>query len=316
MEISPKRFLDTVVLKHTYLNLPPVKEFLSDKWFKKKITKDGILAVYIFNVPRNSRSPRMTFSQSANYVWHLSAEVSFAAWQRGSNVQLCHEAEIPNFLNFLSDEVSAESGLTFDAFRAKVCRIDVAEDIQVGAANITRIIKDVSRTKLNGFVRHNIDDETVLFKNKGQTLNLEITFYDKFKQACKEYPNAPDLDLARDILRQEVRLRKTQLDKVVKDLNLPNLSAEVLLTQAVAEHILNYGKEIVHFDLSLKENDDWIFELAKKLPITKVILIVGFVVLLRRLGSDFYLLDIFDFNKRSYQRYIKKCFDAGINPYE
>lgn len=316
MKSSPKRFLDTVVLIHTYFNLPPVEEFLSDKWFKKKITKKGILAMYILKVPRNSRLPRMTLSQSANYVWHLTVEVSFAAWGRKSNVQLCDEMEILNFLFLLSDTVSNESGLKFDAFTAKVCRIDVAEDIQVGAANITRIIKNVSRIKLNGFDRHNINDETVLFKNKGQILNLEITFYDKFKQACKEYPNATDLDLARGVLRQEVRLRKTKLDKIVDDLNLPNRSAEVFLTEAVADHILNYGKEFVHFDLALMDDEDWIFELATNLPIAKAILIIGFVFLLRRFGSEFYEISNLDFNKRSYQRYIKKCFDNGINPYE
>ena len=278
--------------------------------------KSGMIAVYVLNVPKNSRLPRMTLSQSADYIWHLSVEVSLSAWQRGSNVQLCNEIEIRQFLYLLSEYVFEKSGLEFDAFTAKVCRIDVAEDIQVGAANITRIIKDVSRTKLNGFVRHNIEDETIYFKNIGQVLNVEITFYDKFKQARKKYPKAEDLDLARGILRQEVRLRKTKIDKIVKELNLPNQTAEILLTQDVAEYILNYGKEIVHFDLSLKNEDDWIFALATRLPIAKAILIIGFVFLLRRFGSDFYELAIFDFTKRSYQRYIKKCFDNGINPFE
>ncbi len=316
MNNSEKRFLDTVMLKHNYFNLPPPGDFLSKNWFKKTNVKSGMIAVYVLKVPKNSRLPRMTLSQSADYIWHLMVEVSLSAWQRGSNIQLCNEIEIRQCLYLLSEYVFEKSGLNFDAFTAKVGRIDVAEDIQVGAANIKRIIKQVSRTELNGFDRHNINDETILFKNIGQVLNVEITFYDKFRQACKEYPNAADLDFARGILRQEVRLRKTKIAKIVKELSLPNQTAEVLLTQEVAEHILNYGKETVYFDLSLKAEDDWIFELATRLPIGKAILIIGFVFLLRRFGSDFYELAVLDFNKRSYQRYIKRCFDNGVNPFE
>lgn len=316
MEIFLTRFLDTVVLTQTYFSLPPVKEFLSLEWYQIKKKRRGKLALYVLFVPENSRLPRMTLSQTADFHWHLSVEVSFSAWQRGSNIQPCNEAEIPFFLNLLSEYVSQKCGLPFNAFKAKVSRIDVVDDRFVGEENLFRIIKDTSRIKLNLFDRTNINDETVYFENVGQVQNFVITFYDKYKQSCKEYPDAADLELARGILRQEVRLRKGKIDKVVKDLNLPDKTAEVFLTQRVAEHILNYGKETVHFDLSLTEEKDWILEIATKLPIVKAILIIGFIFLIRRFGNDFYKIEIFDFNKRSYQRYIKKCFDSGINPYE
>lgn len=316
MSTLHKRFLDTVALKHTYINLPPVEEFLSREWFKVKQRRFGKLSVYILNVPSKSYLPRMTLSQTPDFIWHLSVEVSFSAWQRGSNIQLCDENEIPFFLDMLSGYVYEKSGLNFDAFKAKVSRIDIAEDIYVGEINTSRIIRDVSRIKLNGFDRTNINDETIFFENAGEAKNLVITFYDKFKQARKIYPDASDLELARGILRQEVRLRTAQIERFVELLNLPNRTAEIFLTQSVAEYILSYGKEKVRFDLSLVEEKDWVLEIASKLPTVKAILIIGFILLLRRFGNDFYQISNFDFNKRSYQRYIKKCFDSGINPYE
>ena len=316
MATLPKRFLDTVALTQTYLNLPPVEEFLSLEWYKKKRDIGRKLCSYILKVPKNSHLPRMTLSQTPDYVWHLTVEVSFSAWLRGSNIQPFDETEIPYGLQWLSDHASQKSGLIFDAFKSNVSRIDVVDDMFVGQENMFRNIKNISRIKLNLFNRTNINDETVYFNNIGQVQNFVITFYDKYKQACKKYPNADDLELARGILRQEVRLRKEKINKIVKDLALPNRTAEVFLTQKVAEHILNYCKDTVHFDLSLSDDNDWVLETATKLPIVKAILVIGFIILLRRFGNDFYKNEIFDFNQRSYQRYIKKCFDSGINPYE
>jgi hypothetical protein len=260
--------------------------------------------------------PRMTFSLSPDHLWHLSVEVSFPAWQKGSNIELTNELEIPLYLYELTEYVCENICLEFNAFSATVSRIDVAEDIQVGEGNVTGIVKDISRTKLNRFIRTNINDETVYFKNRGKSQNVAITFYDKFKQACKEYPNSEDLEFARGILRQEVSLRSSKIEKVREELNLPNRTARVMLTREVADHILNYGKKTVHFDLSLKNERDWILEVTAKFPITKALHIIGFVMLLRRLGNNFYNLPAFKFNKRSYNRYLKQCIDNQIYPYE
>lgn len=291
-------------------------EFLSSEWYKEKRIRNGKIAVYILKTPKNSRLPRMTLSQTPDYLWHLTIEVSFSAWCRGSNIQLCDELEIHSFLQLLPDYVFQKCRLKFDAFKAKVIRIDVVDDMFVGEENLFRIIKDITRNKPKLFDRTNINDETIYFKNTGQKENTCIIFYDKYKQSCKEYPNAEDLELARGILRLEVRLRNKQIDRIVKQLSLIDRSSESLLNERVAEHILNNAKKIIRFDLRRDQETDWIFDIATRLPIVKAILIIGFVLLLRKFGDDFYKIAVFDFNKRTYQRYIKKCFDAGINPFE
>jgi hypothetical protein len=201
-----ERFLDTVALNHTYLALPPVEEFLSKEWRKNPVAPPGKLAKYVLRVPKKSGLPRLTLSQTPDYKWHLSVEVSLAAWIRDSNIVLANMEEITDCLIKLTEYVQQKSGLEFDAFTAKVSRMDIAGDIFVGPENIGRIMRTLSNTKLNGFDRTTKNDETVYFENVGKLKNFIVLVYDKYKQSVRTYPESSDLDLAHGILRCEVRL--------------------------------------------------------------------------------------------------------------
>ncbi len=315
MEHSAEGFIDTVALTQTFQNLPPAEQFLSPNWSKIQKVRNGKLAVFTLNSSKNSKMPRLTLSQTANYLWHLTAEVSFPGWLRGTNFPLCNEKEIPLVLSKLSDFVSEHINFEFNAFTARVLRSDFAQDMMVGQANKPKIIKGLSEMPFDNFKRHLIDYETIYFENKGVKKNYVITFYDKYAQFINSKSNFSDSDLLNDILRIEVRMRTEKIKGLIKSLSLPDNTATSILRKDVADFVLERAKDQTNLKNCLVNNTGILSLISEENRLVKLIPILGFRELVQRLGANFHNLGL-NFTKKTYQRYVKKSFEIGINPFE
>jgi Phage replication protein CRI len=306
--------VDTIALTSSFPYLSQIESFLSDEWKKLNQTRNGKLVVYILKVPKNSKLPRLTLSQTPDYLWHLTVEVSFSSWLKGTNAELTGLGEIRDFLKALEKYVSEKSGLEFNVLRARLVRVDFALYILVGEQNKARIIRKLAFLELSRFDCYLINAETIYFQNKGK--NYVITIYDKFAEMLKNHPDFIDIEKFRDYLKLEVRLRTVRIQAIADKLNLPNRSAENFLTQEVAEYVLSEAKAKLHLELFLVENDDWIADVYAELPPKEALKTVGFIASHRRFGRELQNGNPPKMHQRTYQRHIKKCLENGINVFE
>lgn len=313
MEVFLIPGVDTIALTSSFFSFQQMENVLSSEW-KKLEPRNGKLAVFVLKVPKNSKRPRLTLSQTPNYLWHLTVEVSLSAWLTDSNLVLANLVECRIHLKALEEYILKKSGFEIDVPRSRVARVDFAIHISVGEQNKPRIIRNLAFLQLTRFEVHLINAETVYFQNKAK--NYVIVIYDKFAEIIKKQPQTPGIENFRDYIRLEVRIRTAHIRRVADKLKLPNRTAEMFLTHEVAEHVIKEAKEKIHLELFLIENEDWIAQTYSKLSSTDALKMVGFIPSLRRFGRELYCGDQHKINLRTFQRYIKKCLGAGINPYE
>jgi hypothetical protein len=308
-------FLDTAALTHSYPpGQVPEKIFLST-WYEIKQIRSGKLITYKNMVRRGSKEPRLTLSQTPDYWWHLTAEVSFPTLFRPVNRFLSNAKEIEEGLDKITRYTQSQIALPFSAQTAKTARADFAEDVFVGAENSARILRDIEEVPVKGFFCEVRKGETVYFQNKGQQTNTTIKVYDKAQQLRRGKALPGDVSSAEGILRLEVSIRSTRIKSVERKLNLPNSTAEVFLQKEVANHVLSFAKYNIFFNQCVKPMDDIRSHVATTLPHTSAIIIFAFMDYIERFGPDFYRFPILGVTQRTYRRHLALCREHGINPF-
>ena len=315
MELFANIGIDTIALTMSFPFYRPMEDFLSPEWKQLKQLRNGKLAVFVLKIPKDSKLPRLTLSQTPDYLWHLTAEVSFSAWLKGSNAILTNFVELKDFQKRLDEYVFLKSGFEFNSLKARVGRVDFAVYILVGRQNKTRLVRRLAFLESN-FECHFIKAQTIYFQNKSMT--YIITLYDKVAEMLKNQLIDTDFDIEKlhDYMKLEVRLRTARIKAFTEKLKLPDRSVESFLTPEVAKSVINDAKAILHLDLFLAENEDWIADVYSRMPPKEAFDTVGFIPSLRRFGSELFNGNSPKISKRTFQRHLKRCFDAGINPYE
>ncbi len=276
-----------------------------------------MLVTYALKVAKKSRLPRLTLSQSANCMWHLTVEVSLPTLLRDSNAVLCKEPELPKCFDKLQKYVDGNISSPFVARQAKVMRADFAEDTYLGNENIRRTVSRLLQVSVPGYEipkAHGL--ETIAFRNSGKAETNVITVYDKFQQMLEEYPQSDDLELTRGSMRLETKLRKSRLETIEKNLGLTYRSAASFLTQKVADYALADAKRKIDWNSAISVESDWIIRSLPKIPRKQRPQLIGFLCLYHQFGCRLPDIPEIEMTKRTYDRYRSDCRKYGISLFE
>lgn len=165
--------LDTIALIQRIARPPDFNELQELGWKPRHQVIDGGIKNFVLN-GREESAPRLTFSRSPDAMWHLRAEVSVPAWLHGTNLKLPNEDEVETALKKLSTFVSERFPEYFNAYTAQVCRVDFTRDFNVGAENVTELIRRTAKVQMPRYLRQVFDDKTVYFSSSGKHKNKSI----------------------------------------------------------------------------------------------------------------------------------------------
>ncbi len=269
----------------------------------------------VLNGSAHTHLPGITISQSKNYLWHLRAEASISGWLNGSNIQLPGNDEVETFMSKLSAYVFERTGIPFDARTAKVVRLDITKDFQVGMENVISAIGAISQNKLNKYRKILYDDVNLEFRNKGKRKTKKINFYSKMHRVIYEKLDDESKALAMGILRLEVSYTSNDsIDRLQKQYDLPSKDSSLFLTKSVSDGVIN--KTIQEFNaggiLAQRDTADHLTLLLQEFSPTRAFTLLGFINSLSIYGKDFYKIEDLGVKKRTYHRYQSDCRKAGI----
>lgn len=304
--------IDTIAITTSYQKPPSMEGLIERGWRKSHPYRKSRLNTLTFYSDGVKYSPRLTFSQTPNYLWHLTAEVSLPAWINGSNLELFDESKIDEGLWFVSEYVTEMSGMKFDAKEGRVNRVDFAKDFQIGERDIRKVIGKISKIKVPRYNRTSINDETVYFQNKGKRQSKKIRIYDKHAEILQKDSTVEDKEKSRGVLRVETLMRTSAIEIQRKKMGLPNRTANMVLTKEFADVVINETIGTLHSDTWLSNENIDINRLLEAYDAKQVIRFIGFAEFRREFGNDFYRIPSLKFNKKTYDRYLTGLQKVGI----
>lgn len=157
---------------------------------------------------RLATKPTLMWSEAPTGLHWLSVSGSLPKFIFGTNAQVfTSEQDLKASLEILSEFVSDTAQAPFDAFAAKVTRVDYCHDWHLTRELVTEYLWALREISLGRMKRHLVDNETIELRNKSQT----ITFYDKFEERSfmrsKHLCSNEEVLATKGVLRMEVRFR-------------------------------------------------------------------------------------------------------------
>ena len=265
---------------------------------------------WTLNAKGSENLPNLTIINTPNDIWHLSAEVSLPKMLFGHNARLPNQVEVFEGLEMISQYVEATSGLHFDVKTATVSRIDFAKDFYLSEAKVFQVIKKLSDKILPRMDKLLYNDSTLYFKAKTR----QIRIYGKFREVLsRKYSKPENIKIAKGILRFEHSYFKSYaVDSIVKELSLPDKTAQSLLTQDVSDFVMfNVLKSLNFFQLVTNDKTN-LENLLETFPTRKAMNLCGFLEMLKLRGELFYKDKSLGFSKDSYFRDAKDCRKAKV----
>lgn len=302
--------IDTLVISQSF----PAGDYtplLNEKWHLAK-RRPRKLCVYRFETPKDSHLPRLTLSQTPDALWHLTVVVSFPAWERGFNFPLYSVEKIPYGSAVLTDYVNKIIPIGFNASRARVRRVDFAQDFITTLAEIARIIQRLGRIRLNRFETCRIKDETVYLNRLNQERNFVLCIYNKTAQSITSGHSPAEVN-GGAILRLEARIRGDKIDSIQRKLQLPDISADTFLCQKVADYVLGEAKGLTNFDFIFANDSSISNHFLSKMKPQHVLHSIGLMVMLADYGNESTVRDLLGVDKRTFDRWKKLITNAGIS---
>ncbi len=261
--------------------------------------------------------PRLTLSENINRQWYLSAEVSIPEWLFGTNTKLPNQTDIFAFLEKLSDYVLKKTQIGFDAFTAKVRRVDFTKDLAIGRTKIIPTIKKLYEVHPPRFRRVIYDEQTVEFCSRGKKKGLAIKVYDKLSEMRSNKKKIENPSYLRNLLRLEASYRSSYyIEKIKKENELPNMSAAVILTIDVAEQEIFIAEEVISFENQIPPGVSSLDVLIANYGAKHAAILSGFMMLIKEYGYNFYEFSVLDYPPRTYRKHLSECKKAGIFHYE
>lgn len=303
---------DTVALTRLILHMLSESR-LSELGFLVRYDRKTGSKIWVKNGSKGEKSPRLTFSKTPHGKWYLRVEVSIPAFLHGSNLKLPNKEDIKKFFRLLSDYVSNNSGVLFDAKSANVSRIDCTRDFCLGPANVVPMIRSLFDLQVPRMRRTLFNDTTAEFSNKGKNRAKSIKCYSKEHEIMAHKGSANDLSLANGILRLEVsHIKYHAIQRLVTKLDLMDRTAKVMLTSAVSEVVISEAMRFLPA-IVIDYSDDTVLErLQKMYPAPTVMRLLGFLQYRHRFGQDFHQLPHLRCCKSTYYRNLSACLRAGV----
>ncbi len=302
--------IDTFQISKTFARLPGKSELFSNGWKLLLDKHTGNLTALYFNSARGE--PRLTLSQTRNEYWIIRAEVSVGSWLHGSNLYLPNENELHHGLDLLSGHVEDKSGIVFDAHTERVTRVDFTRDFQVGENAVIPIIAKFAKFKLPRYERVCFGETSVYFKNAGKDRTKEYLIYSKYHERLAKGNDESEQEAAKGLIRLEVSLRKSGVNRLAKSLKLPNHRSNYILTKETSEKALQMAMKQLHFDSLLTAITPSIKNLFDVRDSASAFNRVGFLFIRDKFGEDFSKLPFIKISSKTLKRYSDDCSKAGI----
>lgn len=303
--------IDTFQISKTFLR-PPNESIISAGWKPIVNKHTGEPTALCFNSAKGKGEPRLTLSRTRNDYWIVRAEVSLGSWLYGSNLYLPDEDELHHGLDLLSEFVESKSGIVFDAHAERVSRVDFTRDFQVGENAVIPIIAKFSKLKLPRYKRLCFDETSVYFKNDGKERTKEFLIYSKHHERLAKGKYIPEQDAAKGLIRLEISLRKSAVNRLAKSLKLPNHHAKHILTKETSEKALQSAMNQLHFDSLLTVGTSNLKKLFEVCNPTTSLSRIGFLYLVGLYGENFNKNPLMNISKRTYERCFADCKKAGV----
>jgi hypothetical protein len=302
--------VDTIKISHAYRNydLPPPDE-LKNKGFElitrcRKNSND-IITAHI--KPNNSIRYHLTVIKNEFGYCGVNIEFSLAKYFDRSGLGIQTDADVDSAFDDIESIIYQLVGAKFDRRTAKVSRLDVNADFPVGEDKITSYINAISRPSLR-FTPAAFGDTTIQFHNKSRKLMV----YGKYKEVEKRFKKGKattnDLEAAKGLLRVEIGLRKTPLDRLAKKLNV-SAEASQLINLSVANHVVSSGLQELRLDMP-KISHDKLYRLMSEHFGKAAPLMLGIVQYHAVYGDDFW--KILGWSQAKYYKKKKELEDANL----
>jgi hypothetical protein len=254
----------------------------------------------------------LTLSRTRNDYWIIRAEVSFGSWLHGSNLYLPNEDEFHHGLNLLSGFVESKSGIVYDAHTERVSRVDFTRDFQVAENAVLPIIAKFAKFNLPRYERVCFGDTSVYFKNAGKDRTKEFLIYSKYHERLAKSKDTSEHEAAKGLIRLEVSLRKSAVNRLAKSLKLPNHHANHILTKETSERALQRAMKHLHFDSLLNAGNSNIEKSFEIQSATMPLTLIGFLYLRGKYGDDLAKQPFINTSPKTLKRYSDDCSKAGV----
>ena len=300
--------VDTIKISHAYrpTDLPPPDE-LEDRDFEVSFKRRKSNYIMTARLKPDRFNPyHLTVIKSQRYSG-VNIELSIAKLLDGNGLGIQTDEDIEAAFDGIETIIYQNVGVDFDSRTAKVSRLDVNADFPVGEDRIQSYLNAISRPN-SRFTPAEFGETTKQFYNKSRKLMV----YGKYREVENQYKKGratvDDLEEARDLLRVEITLRKTPLDRLAKKLNI-FAEANQLINLSVANQIISEGLHQLRLDMP-KISNEKLFRLMSENFGKDAPSMLGIVQYRKVYGDDFW--KIFGWSQATYHRKIKKLKAANL----
>ena len=280
--------IDTIKISHAYrpYDLPPPDK-LGDKGFelnwKRRNKSNNIMTAHL--KPNKFIPYHLTVIKSERGYCGVNIELSLAKFLDSSGLGIQTDVDIEYVFDEIEFIIQGLVGAKFNPRTAKVSRLDVNADFPVGEDRIHSYINALSRPNAR-FTPADFGDTTKQFFNKSRKLLVYGKYEEIKNQVKKRRATVDDLEAARGLLRVEISLRKTPIDRLSKKLNV-SAEASQLVNLSVASYIVSEGLHQLRLDMP-RTSSDKLYRLMSEHFGQAAPLMLGIVQYRAVYGDDFW----------------------------
>ncbi len=136
--------------------------------------------------------------------------------------------------------------------------------------------------------------------------------YSKYHERLANDKDTSEQMAANGLIRLEVSLRKSAVNRLAKSLKLPNHHANHILTEETSEKVIQRAMKQLHFDTLLTAESFNVEKLFELYGSTMPFSLIGFLCLRDKHGEDLTKLSFINTSPKTLKRYSDDCSKAGI----
>ena len=287
---------DSVAFSQIISGYPPTDILLGNGFESRFDARSPCNRKFVYNPPEDSPEPNLTLFRGGDCNIRLRAQSSLPKLFFGSNVQLfTSQSQINQTLENFSNFVTEKTTIEFNAFNCFLNRVDFTKDLYVGESKISLLINELARFNLSRFKRCPVDDLSVTFMSKtrliGKQSSKAIKIYDKYREfITHQNVKHADLKMALGVARFEYSYLKTAtVKRLAKKLKLKNCLARTILTESVAERVMQMDEFRLCLDKVNHLGETKLQKLRRHYSLSKAMDLWAFSQAIYELGEDFYL---------------------------
>ena len=210
----------------------------------------------------------------------------------------------------ISKNVELRAELGFDAFSAKMCRLDYAVNLKFDPRLVKAVIGRYRNFDVSRLLRHTIGNETVYFTNKSRTIRI----YDKFAEVCAKKMSLNVQAQSRGIIRAEYGLLNADsIRSFASRLGFQNTTASEMLSQENINAAHRELIELLKFDsINFSPDKKIIVAYNQTKDVKKAMNLSSFADAVECFGERFHLDKDYKMSKSTYDRNLRECQNLGL----